>query len=157
LTKYSFTCIIKLDKTNKNETREMTMENNAVLTNSMEDYLEVISMLGQKKKYVRVKDIAKEMKVKMPSVTSALKILAEKNLVRHEKYEYVELTEQGLMIANEVKKRHNLIAKFLIEVLKIDPDTAEKDACGIEHSVSPVTVERLIELIENMETCKNGI
>ncbi|MGB9595614.1 MAG: metal-dependent transcriptional regulator [Candidatus Poribacteria bacterium] len=133
------------------------MQNDTVLTNSMEDYLEAISTLGQKKKYVRVKDIAKEMKVKMPSVTSALKVLAEKNLVHHEKYEYVELTEQGLAIANEIKNRHNLIVKFLTEVLKVDPDIADKDACGIEHSVSPVTVERLIKLVESMETCKNEI
>ena len=44
------------------------------LSNSMEDYLEAISALKQKKKYVRVKDIAKEMKVRMPSVTGALKV-----------------------------------------------------------------------------------
>ncbi len=133
------------------------MQNEITLTDSMEDYLEIISILGQKKKYVRVKDIAKEMKVKMPSVTSALKILAEKNLVRHEKYEYVELTEQGIIIANEIKDRHNLIAKFLIDVLKIEPDIAEKDACGIEHSVSPITIERLIKLIESMENRKDEI
>lgn len=127
------------------------MQNELILTDSMEDYLEVISILGQNKKYVRVKDIAKEMKVKMPSVTSALKTLAEKNLVRHEKYEYVELTEQGHIIANEIKSRHNLLVKFLTEILKIDPDIAEKDACGIEHSVSPITVERLIKLIESLK------
>ncbi len=126
---------------------------NAPLTDSMEDYLEAISTLGQKKKYVRVKDIAKEMKVRMPSVTGALKALAEKNLVRHERYEYVELTDQGLVIADGIKLRHSLVAKFLTQVLKIDSEIAEKDACGIEHSVSPVTVERLIKLVENMENC----
>ncbi|MEK7396354.1 MAG: metal-dependent transcriptional regulator [Candidatus Poribacteria bacterium] len=129
------------------------MQNDIALTDSMEDYLEAISTLRQKKKYVRVKDIAKEMKVRMPSVTGALKALAEKNLVRHEKYEYVELTDRGLMIADEIKRRHSLVAKFLTQVLKIDPGIAEKDACGIEHSVSPITVERLIKLVENMENC----
>ena len=133
------------------------MQNEIVLTDSMEDYLEAISTLRQKKKYVRVKDIAKEMKVRMPSVTGALKALAEKDLVRHEKYEYVELTDQGLIIADEIKRRHSLIARFLAEVLKVDPKIAEKDACGIEHSVSPVTVERLIKLVENMENCPEKI
>ena len=123
------------------------------LSDSMEDYLEAISTLKQKKKYVRVKDIAKEMKVRMPSVTGALKTLTDRNLVRHEKYEYVELTENGTKIADEIKRRHDLISKFFTHILKINPEIAERDACKIEHSVSPITVERLIKLIECMETC----
>jgi len=118
----------------------------------MEDYLEAISTLKQKKDYVRVKDIAKEMKVRMPSVTGALKALTDRNLVRHEKYEYVELTEDGIKIADEIKRRHDLISKFLTHILKIDPEIAEKDACKIEHSVSPITVERLIKLVESMDS-----
>ena len=125
---------------------------NETLSNSMEDYLEAISTLKQKKDYVRVKDIAKEMKVRMPSVTGALKALTDRNLVRHEKYEYVELTEEGTKIAEEIKRRHNLISKFLTHILKIDPEIAEKDACKIEHSVSPITVERLIKLVESMDS-----
>ena len=125
---------------------------NEILSNSMEDYLEAISKLQREKNYVRVKDIAKEMKVRMPSVTGALKALTDRNLVRHEKYEYVELTEDGIKIADEIKRRHDLISKFLTHILKIDPEIAEKDACKIEHSVSPITVERLIKLVESMDS-----
>jgi len=132
------------------------MQEDVTLSNSMEDYLEAISTLKQKKKYVRVKDIAKQMKVKMPSVTGALRNLTEKDLVRHEKYEYVELTDQGIVIAEEIKRRHDLISKFLIKVLDLDPKTADKDACGIEHSVSPKTVEQLVKLVECIETCPEG-
>ena len=89
----------------------------------------------------------------MPSVTGALKILTDRNLVRHEKYEYVELTENGIKIAEEVKRRHELISRFLTHVLKIDTEIAEGDACKIEHSVSPVTIERLVKLVEFIETC----
>ena len=126
---------------------------NETLSDSMEDYLEAISTLKQKKNYVRVRDIAKEMKVRMPSVTGALKALTERNLVRHEKYEYVELTEEGAKVAEEIKHRHDLIAKFLIHILKIDPEIAEKDACKIEHSVSTVTAEQLVKLVESMDIC----
>jgi DtxR family transcriptional regulator, Mn-dependent transcriptional regulator len=125
---------------------------NEILSNNMEDYLEAISKLQREKNYVRVKDIAKEMMVKMPSVTGALKALTDRNLVRHEKYEYVELTEDGIKIADEIKRRHDLISKFLTHILKIDPEIAEKDACKIEHSVSPITVERLIKLVESMDS-----
>lgn len=127
------------------------MQEELTLTNSMEDYLEAISKLKQKKRYVRVKDISKELKVKMPSVTGALKALADRNLVKHEKYEYVELTDEGLKIAEEIKRRHDLISEFLVNILKLEPEIAEKDACKIEHSVSSITFDRLVKLIEYLK------
>lgn len=132
------------------------MEEEMMLTNSMEDYLEAISILAEKKKYVRVRDIAKYMKVKMPSVTGALKLLVKKNLVNHEKYEYVELTKQGTMIAQGIRDRHDAILRFLTEVLNMDPETAERDACGIEHSISAITLDRLLKVIECIEECPRG-
>ena len=71
------------------------------LTPTMEDYMELIYNLGKNVKVVRVRDIARGMNVKMPSVTSMLKTLNKKNLIEHEKYEYVELTEEGLEVARE--------------------------------------------------------
>lgn len=127
------------------------------LTTSMEDYLEAISILEEKKKYVRVKDIAKHMKVKMPSVTGALKSLVERNLVSHEKYEYVELTEQGAIIAQEIRRRHDAILKFLTEVLGVEPKSAGIDACGMEHAISTDTLDRLLKLVECMNECPNGV
>lgn len=132
------------------------MEEETTLTNNMEDYLEAISVLDEKKKYVRVRDIAEYMKVKMPSVTGALKSLAKKNLVNHEKYEYVELTKQGNIIAQGIRRRHDAVLKFLTEVLNIDPETAEKDACGIEHAISPTTLDRLLKVIECLTECPRG-
>ena len=132
------------------------MEKETALTKSMEDYLEAISILDENKKYVRVKDIARYMKVKMPSVTGALKLLARKNLVNHERYEYVELTDQGIIIAQEIRRRHDAVLKFLTEVLKIDPETAEEDACGIEHAISTATLDRLLKMIECLQECPKG-
>ena len=65
------------------------------LTSVMEDYLEAIFDLDKQKKVVRVKDIAKRLNVKMPTVTSMLKTLSKRELVHYEKYEYVEPTEKG--------------------------------------------------------------
>jgi DtxR family Mn-dependent transcriptional regulator len=127
------------------------------LTTSMEDYLEAISILEEEKKYVRVKDIARRMKVKMPSVTGALKSLVERNLVSHEKYEYVELTEQGAIIAQEIRRRHDAILRFLTEVLDVNPESAEIDACEMEHAISADTLDRLLKLIECMNECPNGV
>ena len=133
------------------------MNDKTELTTSMEDYLEAISILEENKKYVRVRDIANHMKVKMPSVTGALKSLSERKLVNHEKYEYVELTRQGAMIAQGVRRRHNAILRFLTEVLNVDPESAERDSCGMEHAISADTMDRLLKLIECMNECPNGV
>ncbi|MEZ4528782.1 MAG: metal-dependent transcriptional regulator [Desulfobacterales bacterium] len=126
------------------------------LTSAMEDYLEAIFDLDQDKKFVRVRDIAKKMAVKMPSVTSMLKTLNERNLVNYEKYEYVELTEQGADIGREIRQRHEVIRKFLTEILKIDFKTADEDACRMEHALSPVTLESLADFMEFIQICPMG-
>ncbi|MBD3184432.1 DtxR family transcriptional regulator [Candidatus Poribacteria bacterium] len=133
------------------------MGNNLTLTNSMEDYLEAISLLDEEMKYVRVRDIAKHMNVSMSSVTGALRTLSKRNLVEHEKYEYVALTPKGEKIAQEIRRRHDAVLKFLTEVLKMDTETAEKDACGMEHAIGSETLERLLKFIECIEDCPKGV
>ncbi len=126
---------------------------NSELSAIMEDYLESILKLDREKKHVRVKDIAARMHVKMPTVTSMLENLKGKNLVNHEKYEYVALTRKGRKIAKDVYNRHTVLKKFLTDILIIEPATAEEDACKMEHTVSPVTMEKLVKFVEFIETC----
>jgi len=123
------------------------------LTSTMEDYLETIFNLGEEKKVVRVKNIAKSMKVKLPSVTSMLNTLSQKGLVSHEKYEYVELTREGLKVAREVARYHKTIFNFFSNILKVDSKTADEDACRVEHAVSPATFKKLIAFMEFIEIC----
>jgi len=133
------------------------MTDSVTLTNTMEDYLEAISVLGERKEYIRVKDIAKYMKVKMPTVNSAIKSLVKRELVAHEKYEYVKLTNQGTEIADNIRRRHYAMLSFLTDVLKMDPKKAEENACQMEHGVDPETIERILRLIECMKSCPGGI
>lgn len=123
------------------------------LTPSMEDYLELIYNLGKEAKVVRVRDIARGMNVKMPSVTSMLNTLGKKELINHEKYEYVELTKKGSKIAEEIARQHKIMFNFLTDILGIDPKTADEDACKMEHAVSQATLKRLIQFVEFMELC----
>ncbi|MEW6377962.1 MAG: metal-dependent transcriptional regulator, partial [Thermodesulfobacteriota bacterium] len=122
------------------------------LSPTVEDYIEAILNLERQRKAVGVKDIAKSMKVKLPTVTSMLNTLIQKGLIRHEKYEYVGLTEKGLKEAKEVQRRHDTLSKFLTEILNIDSSIAEVDACKMEHSISPETSEKFIKFIEFVET-----
>ena len=122
------------------------------ITPTMQDYLEAIGQLGSEEQVVRVKNIARQMNVKMPSVTEALKTLARDGLIRHEKYGYVELTQKGENIAEEIYSRHQTLFKFLNEILRIDPRTADEDACRMEHTISSTALKKLIEFIKTLES-----
>ena len=122
------------------------------LTPTMEDYLEAISNLKKRRQTVRVKNIAQELKIKMPSVSEALKFLVKEGLVRHERYGNIELTDKGNELAEDVKSRHRIIFKFLNEVLGINTKTANEDACKMEHSISAITLKRLIEFLESIKS-----
>jgi len=126
------------------------------LTSTMEDYLEAIYNLGKEKRVVRVKDIAKKLGVKMPTVTSMLKTLSEKGMIDHERYEYLELTGKGSDIGSEIDQRHQTLRTFLTDILQIDHDQADEDACKMEHAVSPTTLERFVDFMEFIENCPRG-
>jgi DtxR family Mn-dependent transcriptional regulator len=125
-------------------------------TASMEDYLEAVAMLQGKDKVVRVSQISRKLKVKMPSVTSALKKLSEQKLVEHERYGHIKLTPEGDKVARDVVRRHEALTRFFIQALSIDRQTAEEDACKIEHVISPISLERVIKFIEFVEACPLG-
>jgi DtxR family Mn-dependent transcriptional regulator len=123
---------------------------------SMEDYLEAIAKLGERRKAVRVKQLSERLGVKMPSVTSALKKLSEQELVEHEKYGHIMLTPEGDKVARDVIGRHEALTRFFEQALGIDRKTAEEDACKIEHVISSLSMERLTKFVEFIEACPQG-
>jgi len=123
------------------------------LTSTMEDYLEAIFDLDKDKKVVRVRDIARRMDVKMPTVTSMLKTLNDRGLVNYEKYEYVELTDTGADVGREMRRRHGVLFRFLTDILKIDAKTADDEACKMEHSLSEATLQSLTDFMEFIQAC----
>jgi DtxR family transcriptional regulator, Mn-dependent transcriptional regulator len=126
------------------------------LSSNMEDYLETIYVLDQKNEAVRVRDISALMDVKKSSVNNAIGVLSGHGFVKHEKYGYVALTSEGRRVSTVIKKRHDLLVRFLEEILGIDRSTAIEDACRIEHVISSVTNERLRKFIEFVDTCPTG-
>ena len=119
------------------------------LSQSMEDYLEAIFEIDKNKRAVRVKDVAERLEVSMPSVNGALKTLEAKGLIIHEKYDYIELTDAGMIQASKVASKHHVIYIFLKDFLGVDPKTADKEACRIEHVLCNDTIEKLKKYIVN--------
>ena len=126
------------------------------ITPTMEDYLEAIYNLSKEKRAIRVRDISKKLDVKMPTVTNMLKTLSEKGLIDYEKYEYLELTVKGSDVGQEIDRRHQIFRRFLTDILKIDYNQADEDACKMEHAVSPATLEAFVDFMEFIDSCPRG-
>jgi Mn-dependent DtxR family transcriptional regulator len=117
---------------------------------SAEDYLERIHELIQEKGYARVVDIAESLKVREASVSSMVQRLGEQGYLNYAKYRGLVLTTKGREVARRIQRRHETLARFL-SLLEIDPDTQRRDIEGIEHHLSPETVELLADLVAFFE------
>lgn len=119
------------------------MENeHSKLSQSLEDYLEMVHMLKMAHGIARVKDIAAALSVKMPSVAKAILELKKLGLVTQEPYSGVELTAEGEKAAADVLNRHILLKGFLIR-LGVSEAIADKDACCMEHILSAETLSKI--------------
>jgi len=126
------------------------------LTASLEDYLEAIFRLSQARRVVRVRDIANALGVTPPSATGAIGHLKQRGLVSHEKYEDVLLTDEGEALAAEVNQRHEELRAFFEDVLLLDTEMAEAEACALEHSISEQTLGRLRGFLVSIRQCDRG-
>ncbi len=117
------------------------------LHKSGEDYLEAILFIEKQKGRVKSVDIANFLGVSKPSVNKALTILQEMGYVSKPSYGEVTITQEGKRRAKSVAVKHKALTKLLTEVLGVGADTAEKDACKIEHDISDETTQKLIEFL----------
>jgi|APFre7841882654_1041346.scaffolds.fasta_scaffold149972_1 Mn-dependent DtxR family transcriptional regulator len=116
----------------------------------VEDYLEVIYDLIQKKGYARSIDIAETLGVKSPSVTTMLRRLNELGFIVYTRYRGFALTDSGERLAKSVQQRHRTILKFL-RILGVEEKIAKSDAEGIEHHVHKDTVNRMERFVDYAE------
>ena len=116
---------------------------------SVEDYLKVIYILS-KQKEVHGVDIAGELRVSRPTVSVALKALAEEGYIFVDDTYEVHLTVKGRRVAEDTYDRHDTFRRLLMS-LGVDEKTAAADACEMEHAVSPASYEALKMLAEKQK------
>lgn len=118
------------------------------MTASLEDYLEAVFVLAGSNSEVRLTDIAAMLNVSKPSANRAVNTLTQKGFLSHEAYGAVTLTPEGETYAASVLHRHKLLKHFLNDTLGVNEQTAEEDACKMEHVMSAETIEKLYDYLE---------
>lgn len=120
------------------------------LTRSAEDYLEAIGNLCREKGAARVNDIAQLLNVKKPSVTAAVRRLADQDLVIYHQYAPIELTPKGQEYADNVIRAHSVLRRFMHEVAGLSRETANEAACMLEHMLTAEDIQTLSKRLPEM-------
>ncbi len=123
----------------------------------IEEYLETILYLIKKNNApAKTKQIADELNVSPPSVTEMVQKLSDKGFVEYKPYYGVEFTEKGALEAARIKRKHQVLEKFLVDVLDVDTKVAHSEACELEHAVSDRILERICAYIGHPNLCPDG-
>ena len=111
---------------------------------SGEDYLEAILILQRQmgESAVRSVDLARHMGFSKPSISHAVGVLRDGGLLTMDKEGFLHLTVEGRKVAEKIYERHCFFTQWLIEA-GIDPETAEQDACRMEHTISQKSFEHI--------------
>ena len=129
---------------------------NMKMQESPEDYLEAIYMLSLKQQEVRSIDIARHLGYSKPSVSVAMKRLRENGFVLMDDNGFLTLTPEGRAIATRVYERHEVISRYLISI-GINEETAQKDACRMEHVISEETFQKIKELYKQTRVAADSV
>jgi DtxR family Mn-dependent transcriptional regulator len=127
-----------------------------LISTTGEDYLEAIFRLVDEKGVARVRDIAAALSVHKSTVSTSLKSLSEKGLVNYSPYEITTLTPQGREIAEDVVRRHEIIRDFFVQILALEHDVADANACRAEHILDAEVLERLAGFAKFVGDCPSA-
>ena len=111
---------------------------------SGEDYLEAILILQEQQGTVRSVDVARHLDVSKPSVCHAVATLKNGGFLTMDEDYFLHLTEVGREVAEQIYEKHRFFTERLIAA-GVDPETAERDACRIEHVISDESFQCLKE------------
>jgi len=117
-----------------------------------EDYLKVVYALQSQKEEVRLKEVAREMNLKPPTVLQYINKLCEMGLVTYSQGR-IKLTEEGARRARKLFKKYQTIKKFFEEVMGMESKKADEIACLIEHVVDDDAVRKMERIMLRVREC----
>lgn len=118
------------------------------ITHSIAHHLMAVDALINSQGYSRVTDVARYLNITKGSTSITLKHLKERGFIEEDSNRFIHLTEKGIRTVRGVIAKRHIIIKFLCDVLRVDPEQAEIDACKIEHLVSTKSGEQLLHFVQ---------
>ena len=118
------------------------MEKMKRTTAAGEDYLEAVLVLQKKQGMVRSVDVAQHLGVSKPSVCHAVNTLKDGGFLMMDEDHFLHLTDVGQEVAEQTYEKHCFFTRLLINV-GVDPESAERDACRMEHTISESSFQQL--------------
>ena len=122
-------------------------------TGNREDYLINILRLTEKRSVAKTTELASMMDVSAASVSEMLKTLSNEGMVNYQKYKGVSLTQEGFEYATQLRRKHHIMERFLINVLESDMDTAHEEAHKMEHVISDESADKMCRILGPTDEC----
>jgi DtxR family Mn-dependent transcriptional regulator len=129
------------------------MSNNEKLSPNIEEYLETIYKISQNEKTVKTSKISKNLGITPASVSEMLKKLEKMDYVDYSQYKGVKLTENGLIAAKRITRKHRLLERFLHDILKLKDHFLHDQACEMEHSLSDDAERAMCQVLDHPDKC----
>ena len=118
-------------------------------SDNREDYLISILRLSDGNRNIKTTELASFMNVSPASVTEMTKTLAKEGLVVYERYKGIKLSDEGMKVARQLRKKHHVIEHLLIDCLGLDPHEAHDEAHKMEHAISDNTSIKICTMVGN--------
>ena len=116
---------------------------------SGEMYLEAILVLSRKSSFVRSVDVSEYLQYSKPSVSRAMGILRKEEYIHMDKDGAITLTQTGRALAEKILERHTVLSRLLM-TLGVSQETAEADACKMEHAISDESFQAIKRFTEDL-------
>lgn len=126
------------------------------ISENIEEYLEVLYRNGSNKEQVSTTKLSKELGIAPGSVTQMLKKLEKLGYIDYTPYKGATLTDEGMKIAQKITRKHRILEKFLIDILKIKEENVHEQACEMEHTLSDEAERALCAMLNNPDVCPDN-
>lgn len=123
-----------------------------IITHSAAHHLMAVDDLIQKFGYARVSDVARLLNITRGSVSISLKPMKEAGLIVQDENRHLQLSPSGQQLVDAIKAKRLLVKRMLADVLGVDPEQAEIDACKMEHLISAETAGRLVAFLRFVDS-----
>lgn len=123
------------------------------ISENIEEYLEVLYKNGSNKEQVSTTTLSKELGIAPGSVTQMLKKLENLGYIEYTPYRGATLTDEGMTIAQKITRKHRILEKFLLDVLKVKQENVHEQACEMEHALSDEAERALCTMLQHPDLC----